>query len=180
MTNVLQNLWFYRAMFSIQSLFETTPSPHKRQCKNHTSVLASDSSYEYTVDRGQWVNRVTLALFLAQQCFLVRHSCLSSTNLVLHVLCEFCWFSVAWFLAFLHCFISTTLISFAWNRKSYHCQLMKRIDRPKWYTKQKKTSFNINSKQTWLLIRARGSGNQGCQVVIRKKDQMNLKKAKKS
>ena len=52
MTNVfVQNLGFYRARFSIQGLFKTTPCPLKRQRENHTSVLASDSSHEYTVDR---------------------------------------------------------------------------------------------------------------------------------
>ena len=42
---------FYCARFSIQSLFKTTPCPLKRQRENHTGVLASDSSHEYTVDR---------------------------------------------------------------------------------------------------------------------------------
>ena len=52
MTNVfVQNLCFYRARFSIQSLFKTAPCPLKRQRENHTGVLASDSSHEYTVDR---------------------------------------------------------------------------------------------------------------------------------
>jgi len=52
MTNVfVQNLGFYRAQFSIQSLFKTTPCPVKRQRENHTGVLGSDSSHEYTVDR---------------------------------------------------------------------------------------------------------------------------------
>jgi len=52
MTNIfVQNLCFYRARFSIQSLFETTPCPLKRQRKNHTGVLASHSSHEYTVDQ---------------------------------------------------------------------------------------------------------------------------------
>jgi len=52
MTNVfVQNLDFYRARFSIQSLFKTTPCPLKRQRENHTGVLASDSSHEYTVNR---------------------------------------------------------------------------------------------------------------------------------
>jgi len=52
MTNVfVQNLCFYRARFSIQSLFKTTPCPLKRQRENHTDVLALDSSHEYTVDR---------------------------------------------------------------------------------------------------------------------------------
>jgi len=52
MTNVfVQNLGFYRARFAIQSLFETTPCPLKRLCENHTGVLASDNSHEYTVDR---------------------------------------------------------------------------------------------------------------------------------
>jgi len=52
MTNVfVQNFGFYRARFSLKSLFETTPCPLKRQRENHTSVLASDSSHEYTVDR---------------------------------------------------------------------------------------------------------------------------------
>jgi len=52
MTNVgVQNLCFYRARFSIQSLFKTTPCPLKRQRENHAGVLASDSSHEYTVDR---------------------------------------------------------------------------------------------------------------------------------
>jgi len=47
MTNVfVKNSCFYRARFSIQSLFETTPCP-----LNHTGVLASDSSHEYTMDR---------------------------------------------------------------------------------------------------------------------------------
>jgi len=51
MTNVfVQNLCFYHARFSLQSLFKTTPCPLKRQRENHTSVLASDSSHEYTVD----------------------------------------------------------------------------------------------------------------------------------
>jgi len=49
MTNVVvQILGFYRARFSFQSLFETTTCPLKRQHENHTSVLASDSSHEYT------------------------------------------------------------------------------------------------------------------------------------
>jgi len=47
----VQKLGFYRARFSIQSLFKTMPCPLKRQRKNHISVLASDSSHEYTVDR---------------------------------------------------------------------------------------------------------------------------------
>ena len=52
MTNVfVQNFGFYRARFSIQSLFKTTPCPLKHQRENHTGVLASDSSHEYTVDR---------------------------------------------------------------------------------------------------------------------------------
>jgi len=52
MTNVfVQNMGFYCARFSIQSLFKTTPCPLKRQRENHTGVLASDSSHEYTVDR---------------------------------------------------------------------------------------------------------------------------------
>jgi len=60
MTNVfVQNFCFYRAWFSIQSLFKTTPCPLKRQRENHAGVLAlanhaglaSDSSHEYTVDR---------------------------------------------------------------------------------------------------------------------------------
>ena len=52
MTNVsVKNLCFYRARFSIQSLFKTTPCPLKRQPENHTGVLASDCSHEYTVDR---------------------------------------------------------------------------------------------------------------------------------
>ena len=52
MTNVsVQNLGFYRAKFSIQSLFKTTPCPLKGQRENHAGVLASDSSHEYTVDR---------------------------------------------------------------------------------------------------------------------------------
>jgi len=52
MTNVfVKNLCSYRARFSIQSLFKTTPCPLKRQHENHTGVLASDSSHEYTVDR---------------------------------------------------------------------------------------------------------------------------------
>jgi len=52
MTNVfVKNLGFYRARFSIQSLFETTPCPLKHQRENHTGVLASDSNHEYTVDR---------------------------------------------------------------------------------------------------------------------------------
>jgi len=65
MTNVcVQNLGFYRARFSIQSLLKTTPCPHKRQRENHTGVLTSDSSYEYTVDR----------------------------RLMCHCLCAFCFF----------------------------------------------------------------------------------------
>ena len=52
MTNVsVKDLCFYRAKFSIQSLFKTAPCPLKRQRENHTGVLASDSSHEYTVDR---------------------------------------------------------------------------------------------------------------------------------
>jgi len=52
MTNVfVQNLGFYRARFSIQCLFKTTPCPLKCQRENHTGVLASDSSHEYTMDR---------------------------------------------------------------------------------------------------------------------------------
>jgi len=51
MTNVfVKNLCFYRARFSIQSLFKT-PCPLKRQPENHTGVLASDSSHEYTADQ---------------------------------------------------------------------------------------------------------------------------------
>jgi len=51
MTNVfVQNLGFYHARFSIQSLFKTTPCLLKRQCENHTGILASDSSHKYTVD----------------------------------------------------------------------------------------------------------------------------------
>ena len=52
MTNVfVQNLCFYCARFSNQSLFKTTPCHLKRLRENHTGVLASDSSHEYTVDR---------------------------------------------------------------------------------------------------------------------------------
>jgi len=52
MTNVfVKILCFYRARFSIHSLFKTTPCQLKRQHENHTGVLASDSSHEYTVDR---------------------------------------------------------------------------------------------------------------------------------
>ena len=52
MTNVfVKKLCFYRARISIQSLFKTTPCPFKRQPENHTGVLASYSSHEYTVDR---------------------------------------------------------------------------------------------------------------------------------
>jgi len=52
MTNVfVKKLCFYRARISIQSLFKTTPYPLKCQPDNHTGVLASDSSHEYTVDR---------------------------------------------------------------------------------------------------------------------------------
>jgi len=52
MTNVfVQNLGFYRAMFSIQSFFKTTPCPLKRQRENHTGIPASDSSHENTMDR---------------------------------------------------------------------------------------------------------------------------------
>jgi len=52
MTNVfVQNLGFFRARFSIQNLFKATPCPLKRQRENHTGVLASDSSHEYTMDR---------------------------------------------------------------------------------------------------------------------------------
>ena len=48
MINVfVQNLGFYRARFSIQTLFKTTPCPLKRQRENHTGVLASESSHEY-------------------------------------------------------------------------------------------------------------------------------------
>jgi len=47
----VKNLSFYRARFSMQRLFKTTPCPLKRQRENHTGVLASDSSHEYTVDR---------------------------------------------------------------------------------------------------------------------------------
>jgi len=51
MTNVsVKNLCFYCARFSIQSFFKTTPCPLKHQHENHTGVLASDSSHEYTVD----------------------------------------------------------------------------------------------------------------------------------
>jgi len=52
MTNVfLKHLCFYRARFSIQSLFKTTPCPLKRQHENHSGVLASDSSQEYNMGR---------------------------------------------------------------------------------------------------------------------------------
>ena len=52
MTNVfVQNLCFYRARFSIQSLFKITPCPLKGQRENHTGVLASDSSHDKTVHR---------------------------------------------------------------------------------------------------------------------------------
>ena len=52
MTNVVvQILYFFRAWFSIQSLFKTTPCHLMRQRENHTGVLASDSSHEYTMDR---------------------------------------------------------------------------------------------------------------------------------
>jgi len=37
-----------KRQFSIQSLFKTTPWHLKRQRENHTGVLASDSSHEYT------------------------------------------------------------------------------------------------------------------------------------
>jgi len=59
MTNVsVKNLCFYRAKFSIQSLFETMPCPLKHQHENHTGVLASDSrstNISWTGDR--WVKR---------------------------------------------------------------------------------------------------------------------------
>jgi len=59
-TNVfVQNLCFYRARFSIQSLFKTTPCPLKRQRENHAGVLASDSSHEYTVDRWSKIHTQT-------------------------------------------------------------------------------------------------------------------------
>ena len=52
MTNVfVKKLCFYRARICIQSLFKTTPCPLKCQTENHTGVLVSDSSHEYTVDR---------------------------------------------------------------------------------------------------------------------------------
>jgi len=52
MTNVfVQNLCFYRARFSIQSLFKTTPFCLKSRRENHTIVLASDSSHEYTMNQ---------------------------------------------------------------------------------------------------------------------------------
>jgi len=52
MTHVfVQNLCFYHARFSIQSLFKATSCPLKHQRENHTGVLVSDSSHEYTVDR---------------------------------------------------------------------------------------------------------------------------------
>jgi len=55
MTNIfVQNLCFYRAWFSIQSFFKTTPCPLKRQRENHNGVLASESSHECIVD--QWLN----------------------------------------------------------------------------------------------------------------------------
>ena len=51
MTKVfVQNLGFYCAWFSIQSLFKTMLCLLKRKRENHTVVLASDSSHEYTVD----------------------------------------------------------------------------------------------------------------------------------
>jgi len=50
MTNVfVKNLYFYRARFSIQSIFKSTPCPLERKHENHTGVLASDSSHEYIV-----------------------------------------------------------------------------------------------------------------------------------
>jgi len=52
MTNVfVQNLCFYRARFSIQSLLKTAPCHLNRQRENHTGVPASDSSHKYTVGR---------------------------------------------------------------------------------------------------------------------------------
>jgi len=47
----VQNLCFYRAWFSLQSLFETRPCPLKRQCENHAGVRELDSNHKYIVDR---------------------------------------------------------------------------------------------------------------------------------
>jgi len=52
MTNVcVQNLCFCHSRYSIKSLFKTTSCPLKRQHENHTGILPSDSSHEYTMDR---------------------------------------------------------------------------------------------------------------------------------
>jgi len=52
MTNVsVQNLCFCHSRYSIESLFKTTSCPLKRQHENHTGILPSDSSHEYTMDR---------------------------------------------------------------------------------------------------------------------------------
>jgi len=47
----VQNLCFYRAWFSLQSLFKTRPCPLKQQRENQAGVQEPDSKHEYIVDR---------------------------------------------------------------------------------------------------------------------------------
>jgi len=69
-------LCFYRARFSIQSLFKTTPCPLKRQRENHTGVLASDSSHTYTVDRRSSSQKVVWDIQQHfKNCFFLLRNC---------------------------------------------------------------------------------------------------------
>jgi len=97
MTNVfVKNLCFYRARFSIQSLFKTTPCLLKRQHENHTGVLASDSSHEYTVDRRSSIRCVSvLDCLYRHRIKLEQRLLLTTSRRIKHLQLRF---SLAWFL----------------------------------------------------------------------------------
>jgi len=81
MTNVfVKNLCFYHAWFSIQSLFKTTPCLLKRQHENHTGILASDSSHEYTVDRRSSIRCVSVLDCLYRHRIKLEQRLLLTTN----------------------------------------------------------------------------------------------------
>jgi len=96
MTNVFaKNLRFYRARFSIQSLFKTTPCPLKRQHENLTGVLASDSSHEYTVDRRSSIRCVSALDCLYRHRIKLEQRLLLTSRPIKHLQLRFC---LAWFL----------------------------------------------------------------------------------
>jgi len=97
MTNVsVKNLCLYRARFSIYSLLKTTPCLLKRQHENHTGVLASDSSHEYTVDRRSSIRCVSVLDCLYRHQIKFEQCLLLTTNRpIKHLQLRFC---LAWFL----------------------------------------------------------------------------------